>query len=205
VREVSELTCDTPAGAVFQRVHSNSKQAVAVYLVHLQPNGVCCRWGPMSPCLMPASAARCEQRHGRQDNHDGSGDSNALSRLAGSRRCWKEMAKRMTRAPRCRAAGCPEREQRDDDVLERAPWCEAFSWPGALFPLAGLVMKTAAARPGRLDRCSTFSFLVASPQPSVSSVSRPRSTLGVPSLAQVATLSGLPAHTANYTSYHHHR
>lgn len=42
--KVSELTCDTPDGAVFQRVHSNSKQ-VSVYLclVHLQPNGVCSR------------------------------------------------------------------------------------------------------------------------------------------------------------------
>jgi hypothetical protein len=38
--KVSELTCDTPAGScVFQREHSNSRQAV-VYLVHLQPNGV---------------------------------------------------------------------------------------------------------------------------------------------------------------------
>lgn len=64
--------------------------------------------------------------------------------------------------------GVRSARQRDDDVLEHARACAAFSWPGGFLPAPlgrSFVIETAAARPRRLDRWPTFS---SSPQPSSS-------------------------------------
>jgi hypothetical protein len=178
--KVSELT---PAGCcVFQREHSNSRQAV-VYLVHLQPNGVLgfvCVLPPGADVamshqcqLMPVATAN--KGPARRDSHHGQATARMLclhGTMAACRRCWKEMALDGSaddeRASDGGLLGVRSARQRDDDVLERARACEAFSWPGGFLPAPlgrFFVIETAAARPRRLDRWPTFS---SSPQPSSS-------------------------------------
>jgi hypothetical protein len=72
VLKVSELTCDTPKGAVFQRVHSNSKQvSVSVCTLYICNQTACV--AAESRCLATtkdetatkaqATAMLCQSRH----------------------------------------------------------------------------------------------------------------------------------------------
>jgi hypothetical protein len=80
VLKVSELTCDTPKGAVFQRVHSNSKQvSVSVCTLYICNQTACvaaesrCRHACQRPLLATtkdetatkaqATAMLCQSRH----------------------------------------------------------------------------------------------------------------------------------------------
>jgi hypothetical protein len=58
--------------------------------------------------------------------------------MAASRRCWKETALDGSaddeRASDGGLLGVRSARQRDDDVLERARACAAFSWSGGFLP-----------------------------------------------------------------------
>lgn len=173
---------------VFQRAHSNSKQ-VAVYLAHLSATVLPLRADVAMSHASARGSPYADKGVGGRDSHLWRRRPQCFVRPGWVEKmleAYGELAKAMTSAP-----SKPELvlacSQRDDDVLEHARGRPVMAGRAALGPWAGWVMKTGD------PLCAPFSGGASKARLALHS-RVVRSTLGVPSPAQVAALPSACSH-----------